>query len=99
MRTVVLGDLRTVTLFKLMGFEGEQITDRNALLHRLRELAEDRTVAAVFITTSVSRLAKREIMNIRSKLRRPLIVELPSIEEGHMEEVDYLQLVRQAIGG
>lgn len=99
MRAIVLGDLRTVVMFKLMGFEGEQVEDRDALLRRLGELVEDRTVSAIFITTAVSRLAKREIASLRGKLRRPLIVELPSIEDGQVEEVDYLQLVRQAIGG
>ncbi len=99
MRAIVLGDLRTVTMFKLMGFEGEQINDRDGLLRRLGELIEDRSVSAIFITSAVSRLAKREIASLRGKLRKPLIVELPSIEEGTVEEVDYLQLVRQAIGG
>ena len=99
-RAVVLGDKLTVLFFRFAGFDGEVVQDAAALVRKLREIVERGGVDAVFISSSlVDESVRRAVDELRARYRRPVIVEVPSVAEGAIREVDFMRLLRQVIGG
>jgi len=96
-KALVIGREHTVNIFKLIGFEGVVVESRAELLGVLRQVLEDKDVGVVMIDSEVSSLASDEISKIRMKVKRPIIVEIPSVTKGMPEQVNYLALVRQVI--
>ncbi|MFN3803739.1 MAG: V-type ATP synthase subunit F [Pyrobaculum sp.] len=94
---LVVGDRYTVALFKLMGFEGRTIEDPVEALRFIDKNLEIYSV--IFISSKVAKNIRKELDEIRIKTPRKLIVEVPSVEEGMEKEVNYLQIVRQVLGG
>ncbi len=94
---IVIGDRSTVALFKLMGFEGKTIEDPAEALEYLKKNLE--TYDAIFITSKIAKAIRKDLDEIRMRNPRRLVVEVPSVEEGMEREVNYLQIVRQVLGG
>lgn len=94
---IVIGDRYTVALFKLMGFEGKTIEEpEEALLFIKKNLVN---YDVIFITSKLAKAVKKDLDEIRIRNPRKLFVEIPSVEEGMEKEVNYLQIVRQVLGG
>ncbi|MFN7106231.1 MAG: V-type ATP synthase subunit F [Pyrobaculum sp.] len=93
---LIIGDRYTVALFKLMGFEGKVIEDPTEVLRFIEKNLE--IYSAIFISSKVTKNIRKELDEIRIKTKK-LVVELPSVEEGMEKEVNYLQIVRQVLGG
>jgi V/A-type H+-transporting ATPase subunit F len=94
---IVVGDRSTVALFKLMGFEGKTIEDPSETLEYLRRNLE--TYDVIFVTSKIAKAIRKDLDEIRIRNPRKLVVEVPSVEEGMEREVNYLQIVRQVLGG
>jgi V/A-type H+-transporting ATPase subunit F len=94
---IVVGDRSTVALFKLMGFEGKTIEDPSEALEYLRRNLE--TYDVIFVTSKIAKAIREDLDEIRIRNPRKLVVEVPSVEEGMEREVNYLQIVRQVLGG
>jgi Archaeal/vacuolar-type H+-ATPase subunit F len=94
---IVVGDRFTVALFKLMGFEGKTIEDPSEALEYLRKNLE--TYDVIFVTSKIAKAVRKDLDEIRIRNPRKLVVEVPSVEEGMEREVNYLQIVRQVLGG
>jgi V/A-type H+-transporting ATPase subunit F len=94
---VVVGDRSTVALFKLMGFEGKTVEDPSEALEYLRRNLE--TYDVIFVTSKIAKAIRKDLDEIRIRNPRKLVVEVPSVEEGMEREVNYLQIVRQVLGG
>lgn len=94
---IVIGDRTTVALFKLMGFEGRTVEDPAEALNFVVKNLD--MYDAIFITSKIARVIRKELDEIRMRNPRKLVVEVPSVEEGMEREVNYLQIVRQVLGG
>ncbi|ABL87885.1 Vacuolar H+-transporting two-sector ATPase, F subunit [Pyrobaculum islandicum DSM 4184] len=94
---IVIGDRTTVALFKLMGFEGKTIESPEEALKFIKERLD--TYDVIFITSKIAKAIRKELDEIRMRNPRKLLVEVPSVEEGMEREVNYLQIVRQVLGG
>lgn len=97
MRILVIGGEHTVTLFKLVGFEGAVVRSRAELIGVLRKALEDKEVGVIMIDSEAVSYAPDEVSKLRIKVKRPIIVEIPSVVKGLPEHVNYLALVRQVI--
>jgi V/A-type H+-transporting ATPase subunit F len=94
---IVLGDRLTVALFKLMGFEGKTIEEPGEALEFIKKNLE--TYDVFFVTSKIAKAIRKDLDEIRIRNPRKLVVEVPSVEEGMEREVNYLQIVRQVLGG
>jgi V/A-type H+-transporting ATPase subunit F len=52
-----------------------------------------------FVTSKIAKAIRKDLDEIRMRNPRKLVVEVPSVEEGMEREVNYLQIVRQVLGG
>lgn len=96
-RVIILGDEDTVNAFKLIGFEG-YVTDSKSLIPRIKELMNADDVAAILVTSNVSSEAGQEFINLRARVRRPLILEIPSLGNIKYSEVNYMAILRSILG-
>ncbi|ACB40874.1 V-type ATP synthase subunit F [Pyrobaculum neutrophilum] len=94
---IVIGDRSTVALFKLMGFEGRTIEDAEEALRFVTTHLDMYDV--IFITSKIAKAIKKDLDELRMRNPRKLLVEVPSVDEGMEREVNYLQIVRQILGG
>jgi len=94
---IVVGDEYTVALFKLLGFEGRVIEDPHSALDFIKKALQNYDV--IFLTSTLAKALRRELDDLRMANPRKLLVEVPSVKEGMEREVNYLQIVRQVLGG
>ncbi|WP_291999312.1 V-type ATP synthase subunit F [Caldivirga sp.] len=97
MRVIVLGDEDTVNAFRLIGFEG-YVVDSRSLVPRIKELLGMDDVAAILVTSSVSSEAGQEFINLRTRIRKPLILEVPALSNTEHREVNYMAILRSVLG-
>lgn len=94
---IMLGDKYTVLLFKLMGFDGKDVTSAKEALEYINKNLDNYDV--FFISSKIASEIRKELDELRIRNPKKLVVEVPSVEESMDREVNYLQLVRQALGG
>ncbi|WP_048062591.1 V-type ATP synthase subunit F [Caldivirga maquilingensis] len=97
MRVIVLGDEDTVNAFRLIGFEG-YVVDPKSLVPRIKEFMSMDDVAAILVTSNVSGEAGQEFINLRTRVRKPLILEVPALSSGESKEVNYMAILRSVLG-
>ena len=97
MRVIVLGDEDTVNAFRLIGFEG-YVVDSKSLIPMIKEFVSMDDVAAILVTSNVSGEAGQEFINLRTRIRKPLILEIPALRGGEGKEVNYMALLRSVLG-
>ncbi|WP_291765237.1 V-type ATP synthase subunit F [Caldivirga sp. UBA161] len=97
MRVIVLGDEDTVNAFRLIGFEG-YVVDSKSLVPRIKEFMSMDDVAAILVTSSVSGEAGQEFINLRTRIRKPLILEVPALGNSENKEVNYMAILRSVLG-
>ncbi len=94
---IVMGDKYTTLLFKLMGFEGREVGSGREALEYIKKNLENYNV--FFISSKIASAIRKELDELRVRNPKKIFVEVPSVEESMEREVNYLQLVRQALGG
>ncbi|MEM1597202.1 MAG: V-type ATP synthase subunit F [Pyrobaculum sp.] len=94
---IVLGDRYTVSLFKLLGFEGRYVDKPEEALEFIQKNFDNFDV--IFLTSKIAKAIRKDLDALRMANPRKLLVEIPSVEEGMEREVNYLQIVRQVLGG
>lgn len=78
MKFYLLSDnIDTLTGMRLVGIEGEVISERLQLLKTLELKMKDKEIAVILITTKLVELCPEVILEIKLKQREPLIVEIP----------------------
>lgn len=95
--SIVLGDRYTVDLLKLLGFEGRAVNDEKELYDFIVKNLNVYNV--FFISSNYAKKIRRQLDELRMRNPRKVFVEIPSVLENMEKEVDYLQLVRQILGG
>ncbi|CCC82303.1 V-type ATP synthase subunit F [Thermoproteus tenax] len=95
--SIVLGDKYTVDLFKLMGFNGRSFNNAKELYEYL--LKNLHIYNVFFISSNYAKEMRKELDELRMRNPNKVFVEVPSVMENMEREVNYLQLVRQVLGG
>ncbi len=95
--SIVLGDRYTVDLFKLMGFNGRSFDDARELYEYI--IKNINTYNVFFISSNFAKQIRKELDELRFRNPSKIFVEVPSVLENMEREVNYLQLVRQILGG
>lgn len=95
--SIVLGDRYTVDLFKLMGFSGRAFNDAKDLYEFIVKNLNIYNV--FFISSNFAKQIRKELDELRFRNPNKMLVEVPSVLENMEREVNYLQLVRQILGG
>lgn len=95
--SIVLGDRYTVDLFKLMGFNGRAFNDAKELYEYI--IKNLNVYNVFFISSNFARQIRKELDELRLRNPSKAFVEVPSVLENMEREVNYLQLVRQILGG
>ncbi len=98
MHAVVLGDEHTVYTFRLLGFEGRIINENENVLSIIKELSLEEDVGAVLITSDLVDRVREDFDKMRMKVRKPMLIEIPSLKEMRLKEVNYLAILRSVLG-
>ncbi|BDR92603.1 V-type ATP synthase subunit F [Vulcanisaeta souniana] len=98
MRAVVLGDEHTVYTFRLMGFEGKVVGENEDVLSLIKELSLEEGVGAILITSDLADRVREDFDKLRLKMRKPMLIEIPSLKEMKFREVNYLTILRSVLG-
>ncbi len=97
-KVLVLGDKYTIYTFRLLGFEGMIVEKGEELLKLLDELREREDLGVILVTSDIVNQVRDAFNRIRLKTTKPLIMEIPSLREVKFEAVDYLGILRAALG-
>ncbi|MEZ0247965.1 MAG: V-type ATP synthase subunit F [Thermoproteus sp.] len=95
--SIVLGDKYTVDLFKLMGFDGRPFNDAKELYEYIQKNINIYNI--FFVSSNFAKQIRKELDELRLRNPNKIFVEIPSVLENMEREVNYLQLVRQILGG
>ncbi|GAB6947942.1 V-type ATP synthase subunit F [Vulcanisaeta sp. JCM 16161] len=98
MRAIVLGDEHTVYTFKLLGFEGRVVSESENVLSIIKELSIEEGVGAILITSNLVDRVREDFEKMRMKMRKPMLIEIPSLKEMKFKEVNYLAILRSVLG-
>ena len=97
-RAVVLGDEHTVYTFRLLGFEGRVVGENENVLSIIKELSIEEGVGVILITSNLVDRVREDFEKMRMKMRKPLLIEIPSLKEIRLKEVNYLAILRSVLG-
>jgi V/A-type H+-transporting ATPase subunit F len=97
-RAVVIGDEHTVYTFKLLGFEGRVVNEGDNVISIIRELSVEEDVGAILVTSELADKAREDFDKLRMKMRKPMLIEIPSLKEAKLKEVNYLAILRSVLG-
>ena len=97
-RVVIIGDKHTVYTFKLLGFPGIVAEKGQEVLKLIDQLKEQEDVGVVLVSSNLVDEVRDEFNRLRLKLSKPIIMEIPSLREVVYKEVDYLGILRAALG-
>ena len=98
MRAIVLGDEHTVYTFRLLGFEGRVVSEGENVLSIIKELSTEEGVGAILITSNLVDRVREDFEKLRMKMRKPMLIEIPSLRETRFKEVNYLAILRSVLG-
>lgn len=97
-KVVIIGDKYTVYALRLLGFTGYVIDKGSEVLKLVKELSEDENVGMILVTSNLVSEIRDEFNRLRMKMTKPLLMEIPTLKEVKYEKIDYLAILRAALG-
>jgi len=97
-KVVIIGDKHTVHTFKMLGFPGIVVSSGKELLKVLDELKEQEDIAVILVTSNLVDEVRSEFNRLRLKISKPILMEIPTLREVKYQPVDYLGILRAALG-
>ncbi|ADY01483.1 V-type H+-transporting ATPase subunit F [Vulcanisaeta moutnovskia 768-28] len=94
----MLGDEHTVYTFRLLGFEGRVVNENENVISIIKELSLEESVGALLITSDLVDRVREDFDKMRMKMRKPMLIEIPSLREMKLKEVNYLAILRSVLG-
>jgi V/A-type H+-transporting ATPase subunit F len=55
-------------------------------------------VGAILVTSELADKAREDFDKLRMKMRNPMLIEIPSLKEAKLKEVNYLAILRSVLG-
>jgi vacuolar-type H+-ATPase subunit F/Vma7 len=93
----ILGDTHTVTAFKISGIEGI-ISDIENIADNLDLLKEKEDAGIIIITQSLAKIVTKKIKDINLNMVKPVIIEIPGIDDTGIFEKSILNYISEALG-
>ena len=99
MKSFLISDNRdTLVGMRLAGISGVIVHEKQEVLDILKKVMKDEEIGIVIVTEKIVDLAKEEIMQLKLKRARPLIIEIPD-RHGTTRGKDTLtNYIRESVG-
>lgn len=99
MKSFLISDNRdTCVGMRLAGIGGIIVHEKEELLEALQAARKDSEIGLVIITERAMDLAKEEIMDMKLKVARPLIMEIPDRHGTMRSENAITNYIRESVG-
>ncbi|ARM76319.1 V-type ATP synthase subunit F [Acidianus manzaensis] len=96
-KILLLGDKYTVSLFKLVGTEGEVIEDPYVLESKIKEINKRQDIDLVLITKDLYDPVREKLESVISNQTKPLITVIPS-PYSEAQPMDVKKMILRALG-
>lgn len=93
----ILGDIHTVTSFRLAGVEG-RVADRESVDIHLNELLERGDAGVIVITRELAEEIPEKIYNVNLNSVIPVIIEIPGIDDPRGFGKSVIDYITEALG-
>jgi len=97
MKIFVIGDIDTVSAFRLSGVEGV-IADRENTPERLEEVLRGGTAGIVMVTSELAGDLQERITQINLAPDGPVVIEIPGIDEAEGFRRSVVGYIAEALG-
>jgi V/A-type H+-transporting ATPase subunit F len=99
MKSFLISDNRDTWVgMKLAGIDGILVRDRENALHAIKETLKNNEIGILILTERVVDMATDEVMELKLKLKTPLIIEIPD-RRGTIRESDSItSYIRNSVG-
>ncbi|AWR97612.1 V-type ATP synthase subunit F [Acidianus sulfidivorans JP7] len=96
-KILLLGDKYTVSLFKLIGTEGEVVEDPYSLEDKIKAINKRQDVDLILITKDLYDPVREKLESIITNQTKPLITVIPS-PYSEAEPMDVRKMILRALG-
>jgi len=93
----VIGDMHTVSAFRLSGVEGVVSTADNASA-KLEEIIKKRDAGIVLMTNDLSSNLQERIRDINLNMTSPVVIEIPGMDDTEGLRRSAMSYVSEALG-
>lgn len=99
MKSFLISDNRDTWVgMRLAGINGIIVHEKDELMGAIQTAIKDEEVGLIIMTEKVVDLAKEEIMEIKLKVARPLIIEIPDRHGTMRSENAITNYIRESVG-
>jgi vacuolar-type H+-ATPase subunit F/Vma7 len=93
----MIGDMDTVSAFRLAGVEGV-VAGPDKALSRLEEVIGKKNAGIVLVTNTLARDLQARIMDINLNMLSPVIIEIPGIDDTEGFRRSAMSYIAEALG-
>ena len=93
----IIGDMHTVSAFRLAGVEGMVSTAGNALV-RLEEIIKKRDAGIVLMTNDLASALQERIREINLNKQNPVVIEIPGMDDIGGLRMSAMNYISEALG-
>ncbi|NPA99752.1 MAG: ATPase V [Crenarchaeota archaeon] len=97
-KVLIVGDKYTVYTFRLLGFDGVIAEKADEVMKILEDVKDRDDIGVVLVTSNLVNQIRDYFNRLRLKLTKKIIMEIPTLREVKYEAVDYLSILRSALG-
>jgi len=93
----IIGDMHTVSAFRLCGVTAE-VSDKDNAASRLEEIVQKEDAGIVVITNELAEDLRTRIAEINLKRLSPVIIEIPGIDDTQVLSRSVVGYIAEALG-
>jgi V/A-type H+-transporting ATPase subunit F len=99
MKSFLISDNRdTLVGMRLAGISGVIVHEKQELLELIKKLMADEEIGIIIVTEKIVDLAKEEILHLKLKQARPLIIEIPDRHGSSRGKDTVTNYIRESVG-
>ncbi|PKN51876.1 MAG: hypothetical protein CVU55_08940 [Deltaproteobacteria bacterium HGW-Deltaproteobacteria-13] len=93
----IIGDMHTVSTFRLAGVEGV-VSDQNNASAKLEEIIRKKDAGIVLMTNALADDLQARIREINLNMQSPVVIEIPGIDDPEGFRRSAMSYVAEALG-
>ncbi|ONI38553.1 ATP synthase subunit F [Candidatus Epulonipiscium fishelsonii] len=99
MKTFLISDNKDTWVgMRLVGIEGVVVHTRAEVLEMIKQVFKNETIGLLILTENIVDLAHDEIMEMKLRKSKPLIIEIPDRHGTHRQGDTITQYIRNSVG-